>query len=487
MKTNMHKLQLFATSLLLVGLLVAPPPLQAQEPADNEVLTLHTAVRQAVQFSPQLKASNEKLEQAKAQLWQAYGMLLPFVTVKGSYTRADERIALDFGSFGDLFALAMMNCGAWDETSMGPRPAMCDAPPAPTDTEEDSDSGGARVMQELNNFDASITVGMSLLNARTLPLIKNVYTGEELAKLQKDFAEEQLVFAVIQMYYGVSTTQSVVLLMEQTLGTAMRHLELTEIRRKNGVALENERIRAAMTVLQARNAVDQAKAAFDLSRRSLAILLGRDDAAFVVEEFPDHPWIGLDPTAPETDLLEQRLDIRMFDKFELMAERNVTDIWMKFVPTVQGMWTFSGSSNKGFADRYTQWRAMVTLNWNLFEGGMRFAELDVARSKVRETRYNRSAALLKARTEVQGALSGIETARTDLSTAVEMEALAGQNLTLVEKQYKHGVAQQTVILDAESQLQSARIQALQGRLRLALAQISLARSLGLVSADHFAQ
>lgn len=483
MKRSNRIRQLLVRSLLGLCCLGLAWPAAAQS---EGVLTLDAAVREALVYSPQLKASQEKLEQAKAQLWQAYALLLPFVSLQGGYTRADERISLDFGSgFADVFALAALNCNVWDEGVMGPLPSLCDAVPEPVSTEEGEDEGDARVIQELNNWDGSITVGMSLLNARTLPLIKNVYTGEDLAILQQGFAEEQLVFAVVQTYYGASTAQAAVKLMRENLGTAMRHLDFTEIRRKNGVALENERIRASISVLQARNGLDRAQAGLELARSGLALIIGRDSADFAVDETPDNPWSGLEAAFPDGSKLEQRLDLRMMEKMSLLAERGVTDIWMKFVPTIGAAWVYSGSSNTGFAGRNTQWRAMLTLNWSVFEGGMRLAELDIARSKVRETEYNRQAALLAARTQVQGAISGIKTAQIALDTALEMSKLADENLTLVEKQYKHGVAQQTVMLDAEMQVQSARIQTLQGNLRLALAQVSLAKAMGLVSKTAF--
>lgn len=453
----------------------------------GDVLPLDGAVQEALAFSPQLKASQEKLSQAKSQLWQAYGMLLPFVRMQGSYSRADERISLDFGSsFADVFALAALNCSVWDEGVMGPLPGLCTTVAAPAAGEEDSGES-ARVIQELNNWEGTLTVGMSLLNARTLPLIKNVYTGEDIAILQTRFAEEQLVYAVVQTYYGASTAQAAVKLMQENLGSAMRMLDFTEIRRKNGVALENERIRASIAVLQARNGLDRAQSGLELALGSLAILIGRDSVDFTVEEKPAHPWSEMAAPGADDIRLERRLDLKLLDQMSLLAERGVTDIHMKFLPTIGAAWNYSGSTNTGFAGRHFQWRAMLTLNWSIFEGGMRMAELDIARSKVREAEFGRQTALQSARLDVQSAVSSIESAQVDLDTALEMSALAVENLALVEKQYKHGVAQQTVMLDAEQQVQSARIQTLQGRIRLALAQFSLAKALGLVSKAAFKQ
>ncbi len=468
-------------ALAVVSLAPVAAPAQESLP-DGEVVSLATAVSQALENSPDLKASKEKIAQANAQLRMAYGMLLPFVRAQGSYTRADEEIKFNMGGLADIMALAMANCLTWDEAAMGPRPAVCDQ----ASSGSSSSGSSARVIQELNNFDASVTVGMSLLNARTFPLIKNVYTGREIAALSVDFTSEQLAFAVAQLYFGVATAQNGVRILAENLATAQRHKELTEVRLKNGVALQNERVRAEMSVVQATSTLEQAKLALELVRRTLALFMGRDpDASFRVEEVPSTPWQGAEGVVLSADDLAGRKDLLMLDKSALMAERSVTDVWMKFVPTLAGAWTFSASSNKGFADRYTQWRALISLNWSLFEGGTRWAELDDARARVRESKYRRDSALLRAQTEVEQARSSMLTARLDLSTAADMLRLAEENLSLVEVQYKAGVAPQTTLIDAQNQRISAQLGELKARLQLGLAEVSFARAAGRLDPRNF--
>jgi outer membrane protein TolC len=462
------------------------PPGQARalEAGDGaEVITLVSAVRLALENSPVLKSSSERITQANAQIRMAYGMLLPFVRAQGSYSRADEEIKFNMGGFSDLAVLAMANCATWDEATMGPRPGLCDQA---QNSDSSSSSSSARVIQELNNFDASLTVGMSLLNARTFPLIKNVYTGKEIAILAADFTAEQLAFAVAQLYFGAATAQNATGILTENLATAQRHKELTEIRVKNGVALQNERVRADMSVVQATSSLEQARLALDLVLRSLALLMGRQpDETFRVEDAPATPWQGVEGVVLPADELGRRKDLLMLDKSALIAERSVTDVWMKFVPTMAGAWTFSASSNKGFADRYTQWRAIISLNWSLFEGGTRLAEIDEAKARVRAARYDRDAALLRAQTELEQARSSILTARVDLKTAADIRRLAEENLALVEVQYKAGVAPQTTLIDAQSQQIAARFGELRASLQLGLAEVSFARAAGRLDSREF--
>ena len=175
----------------------------------------------------------------------------------------------------------------------------------------------------------------------------------------------------------------------------------------------------------------------------------------------------------------------MLDLVEIMAERSLDDVWMKFVPTMQGLFTFSASSNEGFAGRNTQWRAMVTFTWNLFEGGIRFAEMDEMRSRIREARFNRESALLNAESQVETAHSEILAAQTALQNGQALVGLARENLDLLETQYRLGVAPQTAVLDAQLQYTQSGFQILQGRLRLSLARNAYARSLGLLTLELF--
>ncbi len=479
------------SNLILVGILLtlplrglaqetnnAPSPLPS-EFRDFPVLTLQEAVKQGLIFSPQLQGGNERVEQVKTNITRAYALLLPFISAGAQYTLADKEIKLDIGSsFADLYKLAAMNCGAWDTATMGPLPSLCQIPVVPVDSTSQDSGSSATVIQKRNNWDANINVGISILNLRTWPQLFNVYTGVDLAKLQQEYSKELLTFTIIQTYFGIATAQEAVRLAKENLANTMHHMDLTEVRLKNGVALENERVRATISVIQARSNLDQALESLRLSRTALALLIGLEDREFRVE--PNPQIAGEEPYSGQVNLndLARRKDVLMLDKMEVMADREVTDVWMQWAPTISAVWNWSYTSNTGFAGQNTAWRAIVSLEWAIFNGGMRFAEMDEKRSKVREIRFNRQQALIQAQVEVESARSEISKAQTALSAGEEMVELALKNLSLVENQYKQGAAEQSVVLDAELAFNSARIQVLQGQLRLNLARISLIKALG---------
>jgi outer membrane protein TolC len=441
------------------------------------VLSLREAVARGLEYSPQLRASQEVVNQVRTNIKRAYALLLPFVTASGTYTLADKEIKLDFGdSFGDLFRLVAMNCSGWNTGTMGPLPTLCQNGSGTGSS--NGQSSGPTVIQQRHNYDFGVSAGVSLLNLRTWPQLYNVYTGVELARLQHDFSRDLLAYAVTQTYFGVAAAQEAVRLTRENLGNAMRHMDLTEIRFTNGVALQNERVRSAMAVLQARNNLDQALAALDGTRTALALLVGREDSAFQVEEQPNLPWETPASSPVRLEDHAGRKDLLMLDKMLVMANRQVTDVWAQFAPTITGVWNWSYSSVTGFGGEHTQWRAIVSLNWSLFSGGMRLADLDESKARVREIRFNRDQAALQARMEVAAALTEEVKARRNLKAGEELVELAKENLALVERQYELGVASQATVVDAETMFNTSRIQVLQGRLVLVLAQMALSRAQG---------
>ena len=321
-----------------------------------------------------------------------------------------------------------------------------------------------------------MNVGISLLNARTFPQIKNVYTGRELANLQSRFTEENLLFAVVQLYYGVATAQSAVDLMSENLHIVHANGELLKAREAAEVALPNERVRFDMAEVQAEDGLAAASLGLEHARRSLAVLMGQQDSSFKATPGKTLPAQVNEP--PDDTTLGRRLDVQMMDKAAILAERNVTDIWVQFLPTLTAIWNGSATSNTGFSGENFSWRAMVSLDWNVFAGGIRFAQADVARSKVREARYNRDAALLQARAEVETSRGEILDAQRALRSGERMETLSAKNQALVRKQYELGVADQTLLLDSDREHLNAKTQLIQARLRLTLATLSWSKSVG---------
>ena len=453
--------------------LLAAAPAQAQSSyAALPELSLPDSLQAARKYHPALKASSEKIEQAKSQVNQAWTFLFPFVTTTGTYRRADKEIAVNMGGLGDLGALAALNCPAWNTATMGPAPALCSAPAGSSS----SSSSGPIVMQEYNNFDATLTVGMDLLNARAFPAIPYMKHSLEAAVLDSSLSEDNLMFMVIQLYYTISMAQASEDLATEQLQITGKLLDLLRLREASGTALQNERLRLEMSQTQASQALDLARLSLRNTRRTLALVLGRDDPDFKV--VPPAVEFVVEPKPAADSQLAARKDLQILDKTVEMTRLGVTDVYLRFLPTIKGAWNYNATSATGFSGDHTSWNATVTLSWSIFDRAQRIIALGDAKAKLREVQYRREASLLAARTEVNNAGNELESSQLTLTQGRKLEELAKENYRLVEKQYELGVADQTAVLDANREYLSARIQVLLGDLRVTLARISYLKAIG---------
>jgi outer membrane protein TolC len=452
--------------------LLAAGPASAQSSYEAlPELSLPDSLQAARKYHPALKASSEKIEQAKSQVNQAWTFLFPFVTTTGTYRRADKEIAVNMGGLGDLGALAALNCPAWNTATMGPAPALCSAPAGSS-----SSSSGPIVMQEYNNFDATLTVGMDLLNARAFPAIPYMKHSLEAAVLDSSLSEDNLMFMVIQLYYTISLAQASEDLATEQLQITGKLLDLLRLREASGTALQNERLRLEMSQTQASQALDLARLSLRNTRRTLALVLGRDDPDFKV--VPPAVEFVVEPKPAADSQLAARKDLQILDKTVEMTRLGVTDVYLRFLPTIKGAWNYNATSATGFSGDHTSWNATVTLSWSIFDRAQRIIALGDAKAKLREVQYRREASLLAARTEVNNAGNELESSQLTLTQGRKLEELAKENYRLVEKQYELGVADQTAVLDANREYLSARIQVLLGDLRVTLARISYLKAIG---------
>jgi outer membrane protein TolC len=253
-------------------------------------------------------------------------------------------------------------------------------------------------------------------------------------------------------------------------------LDLLRLREANGTALLNERLRLEMSQTQASQALELSRLSLRNTRRTLALILGRQDHDFKVT--PPAVEFVVDQDASRSGELSARKDLQILDKTVEMTRLGVTDVYLRFLPTLKGAWNYNATTATGFGGDNTNWNATVTLTWSIFDRAQRLIALGDAKAKLREVQYRREAALLAARTEVNGAQNELESSQVTVTQGRKLEALASENFRLVEKQYELGVADQTAVLDANREYLSARIQVLLGDLRQTLARISYLKALG---------
>lgn len=128
----------------------------------------------------------------------------------------------------------------------------------------------------------------------------------------------------------------------------------------------------------------------------------------------------------------------------------------------------------------------VGVSWNLFDGGMRAADVAQADARRVAARRARTEAARAARVGVRDAWQSWRRALREHDTAQRNVSAARENLRIVEDQYRAGVARSSDVLDAEALLADRRFAVVQRHHDAFLARARLAATAGTDLATYYA-
>ena len=421
--------------LLLATSLLAPPP--------TVPITLDDALTRARTNNLDIRIATERLEEGRLLSKKAWGVLLPSASAALTWTLNDKAIEIPFF------------------VPNQPEPVMV-------------------TLQQKTQLGANVRVNWPLLNGRSIPLLQNAYSQVEYGEVSFLLMTRAIQRATILSYYNVVAAQRQVEIATRNLESARHH----ETKAKERVALGQvpalESVRAESTVAAAEQSLVSGQGALRMTRLALAVIMGEggDDQEPPTYEatLPPEP-----EEAPPPDLESahsQRLELRQSRLRLEMAERSVTETWMKFLPMVLATGTWMWSDTEGFSGRNTQWNLGLTLQWNFFEGGLTFWET------FEREHQEKAAALEIEKTrqtvgrQVREAQVTLESSQARIAVAHKRVELAARAHEMIEAQYEAGLATQLDLLDAQRAQADAETAQNLAELELRMSKLELAHALG---------
>ncbi|HSN90090.1 MAG TPA: TolC family protein, partial [Anaeromyxobacteraceae bacterium] len=374
---------------------------------------------------------------------------LPQVTASGAYTYNELEASIRLPTGYDV----------QDSGAVIP-PTDPNAPGTPTSYFLHPQGFIEATIQEQHQLGALVEARQALLVPELWAVIRNAYRIEDSVQLGVEGARRAILFATAQAYYGVASLRTLVEASERLLEIARRQERDAQIRLRAGtiakvglVRAEIERARAEQDLRRARNGYLSAKIA-------LGALLDRDDLAFEVAEAPPVE-VAEDLPALEERALRDRTDVKAAKVAVEIAGGERARVVARYLPSVAAFGRYQWANVGGFTGENDQWAAGVGVQWNVFDGGLREAQLRSAGAKIAEAEAALASARRAAVTEVRKSVLDWQSARANAEKAREQRDLAAENLRLVDVSYKAGAATALEQADATTVLRNAEI-ALQG-------------------------
>lgn len=406
---------------------------------------LTALIEAGIANSPDLRAAQARVREARAGLSQQKSNALPKVGASAAYLRMREP---------DLSSL----------------------------TGGSSSGGRGPLGVYLAGFDASWE----------LDLFGGTRRAVQAASADADASEADLADAHVQLaaeigsaYVGLRDQQQRIAIVRKSADLEARVLSLTEQRRDRGVASQVDVERVRTQVENTRNALIPLDAQIAESLDELALLTGREPGALDATLNQPAPLPALPQTIAVGDpatLLRRRPDVRAAERRLASQSAQIGEREADWFPKV----TLFGSLSYSAADPghlvrkdNLTWLGVPYLQWNAFDFGRTKAKVDQARASFDEAQAKYESTVLGALRDADVALSRYGHERENVVSLRTVEDSATRAATLTEQRYRAGTATALDWIDAERTRYTAEQNRVQSDAQLIKDYVALQKSLGL--------
>ena len=454
-------------------------------------LSLDEALSRALEQSEEVKTARAQVDAASAQVKNARSAALPQVNAQLSYNRALRSIFQGGG-----FTLP-------DSLQFDPDPNA----PLEDRVRYLEDNATLAGLHGLGSLFSNMPFGQEHTWIGGISVTQPIFAGGRIksgmdaARAAADAAraalEETVHDVAVQVkeaYYGAVLADRTVEIVEASVELAEAHLEQVRLQFDAGRASELEVLRAEVErqnlqpqLVQARNARDLAilnlKRLVNLPMDAAVELTTELDASSAeAQRLASIALPSLDEAATR---LQRRAALRAAEDFVEVRREQVNIAKGSYLPTVALTGNLSrqafpsSGAFPGSDDWRDDWSVGVAVQWSLFDGFKREAEIDAARSEVRQAELQLNQLREGVRLEYEQALGELRRAQEQVTAAATNVEQAERVYDLTELRYREGVATQLDVSNARLALQQARLNQVQAFHDAYLAVAKAERALGI--------
>ena len=283
-------------------------------------------------------------------------------------------------------------------------------------------------------------------------------------------------------YFALRTLANEYNLVTNTIEAYRRSLELTQNRRRGGVASDLDVAQAATQLHSAESQLPDIKLSRAQLLHALAVLCGESPSGFVLATGPE--TAALVPEVPPSlpsELLEHRPDIAAAERQMAAANADIGVAKAAFFPTVRinGLAGFQSVDSSTWFDWPSRfWSVGPSVQLPLFTGGLNRSRLALAHAAYDETVAHYRQTVLAAFGEVEDGLAAQQLLAEKWTAENETVTATRRTLEIASNRYKSGLVTYLDVATAQTDalLHERTLVQLQG-MRLT-ASINLVKALG---------
>lgn len=393
-----------------------------------DAITLREAIQLALENNPAVKASISQKSAVESMADQAKSGYLPSVEISETASSTNNPMY----AFGAKLNQASIVSQDFD-------PAKLNKP------------------DQIDNFKSSMSVRQPLYTGGKLTAEnKKAESAVQSADISIAQTKRDITFNVIQTWLGLQLLGKKAEVLGYSQKSALDNMKITQDRVDTGLALPSDLLDMKINYERVQKEINAVKADMETAQTALKTLLGVKDVTpqFVEYTAPANPG---DLEELVKNGIGSRADVKKLAAEIDRANYNMQSAKSGFLPTVGVAADYDWNKKDMFGDGGDSWLVAMEAKWNIFAGGKDAAKLRESQATLDALNFGKSAMQDRARIEIEENYRKLKTAIDNLEISKRQVTLAEESHRIVKEQYKAGLKTATDLLNAETQLEQARL------------------------------
>ena len=303
--------------------------------------------------------------------------------------------------------------------------------------------------------------------------------GADVASVEATYTSQefQVSLQTKQAFFNALAAEELVRVSETRISRSERQLQVSRNLLAAGSAIRSDTLRSFVDLANAQLQLINAQTSRSTASANLARLIGHEG---IVEAVSDS-LIGLiaeiDTAALRAEALQGGPDVKQVIAAARAADAQVGVSRAAYFPSVTASYTRS-LAGRQFDALQGSWSGRVSMSWNIFQGFGRetniaqsAARLDVAESRIEDTRRQINAQLTQQ-------FAALQSARLRLAIAGASIVAAEEDLRVQQQRYRLGATTIVEVMNSQVNLDQAEVDAVQARLDYQLAKAQIEAIIG---------
>jgi outer membrane protein len=323
-----------------------------------------------------------------------------------------------------------------------------------------------------NSVTASITAQMPVLAAAAWARRAQAENDRQVATLSVADTRRQIAAATADAYLTIVGLRRVVDADSRARDVAKAHFDLATELEQRGSGSRLNALRAQQQYSTIQTQLEAAQIAVYRAQEALGVLVGVAEAVDAAED----PVFDVPPDDGRLELF--RTDLKLFAAEQQAAERVVRDSSKDWWPTVDAVFTPTTTYPHPFFVPANSWQFQLRATIPMFDSGTRAGTQAQRQAALVQARETLAGTTLQAGAQVRTARVAIASAERGLTSARAAVEQAEQVVTITNVSFRAGAATNIEVIDAQRAALDAETQAAVAQDVLTRAKFELLNALG---------